>query len=152
MDNFTGSYSDSDSGSGSWNDDFSCEQITNHWLYFIFTGYLVPLISPKFRRYLHEFINSCKNNEITGKVVTLTEFGFDKVQDIQNNHEMSNFIRRLCIEKNLQYNEELINHISWLFSGDSNERHESIKQTWTRLNETLDDIKNVNRKKQKRRP
>ena len=130
-------------GSGSWSDDFSCEQITNHWLYFIFSGYLLPLISPKLRRYFHEVINSCKNNEITGKVVTLTEFGFDKIQDIQNNHEMSIFIRRVCIEKNIKYDEGLINHVSWLFSGDSDERHESIKQTWSRLNEIINNLKDI---------
>tara|TARA_B100000700_G_C14832883_1_gene755404 strand:- start:480 stop:893 length:414 start_codon:yes stop_codon:yes gene_type:complete len=128
-------------GSDSWSDDLSCEQITNHWLYFIFSGYLLPLISPKLRRYFHEVINSCKNNEISGKVVTLTEFGFEKIQDIQNNHEMSNFIRRVCIDKNIEYDEELINHVSWLFSGDSDERHASIKQTWTRLNETINNLK-----------
>ena len=133
MENFT--------GSDSWSDDLSCEQITNHWLYFIFSGYLLPLISPKLRRYFHEVINSCKNNEITGKVVTLTEFGFEKIQDIQNNHEMSNFIRRVCIEKHIEYDEELINHVSWLFSGDSDEKHGSIKQTWARLNETIDNLK-----------
>ena len=83
---------------GSWDNlDISCEEITNHWLYFIFSGYLVPLISPKIRGYFHEFINSCKNNEITGKIVTLTEFGFEKIQDIESNHEMKNFIRRICI-------------------------------------------------------
>ena len=128
-------------GSDSWSNDLSCEQITNHWLYFIFSGYLLPLISPKLRRYFHEVINSCKNNEISGKVVTLTEFGFEKIQDIQNNHEMSNFIRRVCIDKNIEYDEELINHVSWLFSGDSDERHASIKQTWTRLNETINNLK-----------
>ena len=37
MENFT--------GSDSWSNDLSCEQITNHWLYFIFSGYLLPLIS-----------------------------------------------------------------------------------------------------------
>ena len=132
MENFT--------GSDSWSDDLSCEQITNHWLYFIFSGYLLPLISPKLRRYFHEVINSCKNNEITGKVVTLTEFGFEKIQDIQNNHEMSNFIRRVCIDKNIEYDEELINHVSWLFSGDNDEQHQSLKQTWKRLNETLDNL------------
>ena len=64
--------------------DISCDNITNHWLYFIFSGYLLPLISPKMRRYLNEVYNSLKNNEITGKVVTLPEFGFDKIQDIQH--------------------------------------------------------------------
>ena len=96
MDNFT--------DSGSWSESIiSCEGITNHWLYFIFSGYLLPLISPKVRRFVNEQINSLRNNEITGKIVTLTEFGFDKIQDIQKNGEMKNFIRRICIEKKYEY-------------------------------------------------
>ena len=103
---------------GSWDNlDISCEEITNHWLYFIFSGYLVPLISPKIRGYFHEFINSCKNNEITGKIVTLTEFGFEKIQDIENNQELKNFIRRFCV----------------------------INQTWKKLNDTLDKLKDLSR-------
>ena len=93
MENFT------DAGSLSDNFDISCDEITNHWLYFIFTGYLVPLISPKLRRYCKETLNSCRNNEVTGKIVTLTEFGFEKIQDIENNREMKDFIRRLCDKK-----------------------------------------------------
>ena len=144
MDNFTdsGSWDNSASSNGF---DISCEGITNHWLYFIFTGYLVPLISPKMRRYLSETINSCKNNEIAGKIVTLTEFGFDKIQSIENNHEMKNFIRRICIEKNYQYDEEIIDHAAWLFSGDNDERHQSLKQTWTALHDTLDKLQGLPR-------
>ena len=134
MDNFT--------ETGSLSDSFavSCDDITNHWLYFIFTGYLVPLISPKLRRYCKETLNSCRNNEVTGKIVTLTEFGFDKIQDIQDNDEMKNFIQRMCIEKKIEYNEETIDHVAWLFSGDNDEKHQSIKQTWKRLEETLNGL------------
>ena len=134
MNNFT------DTGSFSDESTVSCEEITNHWLYFIFTGYLVPLISPKLRRYCKETLNSCRNNEVTGKIVTLTEFGFDKIQDIQDNDEMKNFIQRMCIEKKIEYNEETIDHVAWLFSGDNDEKHQSIKQTWKRLEETLNGL------------
>jgi hypothetical protein len=130
MDNFT---------DNSWSLD--CDELTNHWLYFIFSGYLLPLISPKVRRYCNETINSCRHNEITGKIVTLTEFGFDKIQDIEDNHEMKNFIRRICIEKKYKYDEEMIEHVSWLFSGDSDETHESLMQTWKTLNQMLENQK-----------
>ena len=134
MDNFT--------DSGSWSEALiSCGEITNHWLYFIFSGYLLPLISPKVRRFCKEQINSLRNNEIAGKVVTLTEFGFDKIQDIQNNNEMKNFIRRMCIEKKYKYDEEMITHVAWLFSGDNDETHESLMQTWSKLNRVLKDQK-----------
>lgn len=121
-------------------DDNLCENITNHWLYFIFTGYLLPIISPKVRNYFKELINSLKNNEISGKVVTLTEFGFQKIQDIENNQEMKNFIIRLCIERNIEFDDDTIQKISWLFSGDSNEYHESISQTWKKLNNILNNL------------
>ena len=138
MDNFT--------DSGSWSESIiSCEGITNHWLYFIFSGYLLPLISPKVRRFVNEQINSLRNNEITGKIVTLTEFGFDKIQDVQKNGEMKNFIRRICIEKNYEYNEEMIDHVAWLFSGDNDETHDSLMQTWAKLNVVLKDPETIKR-------
>jgi hypothetical protein len=131
--------------SNSWSEEvLSCEEITNHWLYFIFSGYLIPLVSPRLRNYFREVYNTCKHGEVTGKFVTLTEFGFEKIQDIQDNNEMNNYIRRICIEKKIEYDEELINHTSWLFSGDNDEKHQSIKQTWKRLNETLDNFKEIN--------
>jgi len=45
MDNFT------DISSDSWLQDSNdlCEEVTNHWLYFIFAGYVLPLISPRVR-------------------------------------------------------------------------------------------------------
>ena len=134
--------------SGSWSEDIvSCEDITNHWLYFIFSGYLVPLISPKLRDYFRETYNTCKGGEVTGRFVTLTEFGFEKIQDIQNNNEMKNYIRRICIEKNIEYDEELIDNTAWLFSGDNDEQHQSLKQTWKRLNETIDNFKELSKVK-----
>ena len=39
-----------------------CEEVTNHWLYFIFSGYLLPLISPNVRDWLKERLNSLKNS------------------------------------------------------------------------------------------
>ncbi len=129
-------------GSESWDGfDVSCEDVTNHWLYFIFSGYLLPLISPKMRRYFKEVYNSCRHNEVTGKIVTLSEFGFDKIQEIQNNNEMKNFIRRICIDKKIEYDEETIDNVAWLFSGDNDEKHKSIKQTWSRLEETILNLK-----------
>ena len=142
--------------SSSWsedlNNDLSCEEITNHWLYFIFSGYLIPLVSPRLRNYFWEVGNTCKHGEVTGKFVTLTEFGFEKIQEIEDNNEMKNYIRRICIEKKIEYNEELINHTSWLFSGDNDDQHPSLKQTWKRLNETLDNFKELGNAKDSNNP
>ena len=116
MDNFTDNFTDS---SWVWDDNNElCESVTNHWLYFIFSGYVLPLISPRVRDWLKESWNSCKNTSVNGKFVTLTEFGFDKIQEIENNIEMKDYIRRLCIKKNpkLFYSDETLEKISWLFS------------------------------------
>ena len=58
-------------------------------------------------------LNTLKSNEITGKYVTLTEYGFDKIQDIENNDEMKEYIKRLCKEKkpDLFYSEESLEKI-----------------------------------------
>ena len=130
----------------------SCEDLTNHWLYFVFSGYLLPLVSPRLRNYFKELYNSCKHGEVSGKFVTLTEFGFEKIQNIENNDEMKNYIRRICIEKKIEYDEELIDKTAWLFSGDNDEKHQSIKQTWKRLNETIENFKKLNDSKNSNNP
>ena len=116
-----------------------CEEVTNHWLYFIFAGYLLPLISPRVRDWFKETLNSLKNNDITGDIVTLTEYGFDKIQEIENNNEMKNYIKRLCKSKNpsLYYSDETVEKIAWLFSGESKDGQEGIQQSWKKLNKLI---------------
>ena len=130
-----------DSGSWIWDEysnssitqDNLCENVTNHWLYFIFSGYLLPLISPRVRDWFKEFLNSMKNNEVGGKIVTLTEFGFQKIQDIENNDEMKEYIKRLLEKKDpsLFYSEETLQHLTTLFSGD--EKKGGIEQSYKKL-------------------
>jgi hypothetical protein len=135
MDNFT------DFSSDSWIQGSSdlCEEVTNHWLYFIFAGYVLPLISPRVRDWFKETLNTLKNNEITGQIVTLTEYGFDKIQEIENNKEMKNYIKRLCKSKNpdIYYSDESIEKMAWLFSGESNNGQEGIQQSWKKLNKLI---------------
>ena len=115
-----------------------CEDLTNHWLYFIFSGYLLPLISPRVRNWFKETLNSLKNSNVGGKFVTLTEFGFQKIQDIENNDEMKEYIKRICKEKNphLFYSEESLEKLAKLFSGD--EKNNGIAQTWKKLLKTIE--------------
>ena len=135
MDNYT------DFSSDSWIQGSSdlCEEVTNHWLYFIFAGYVLPLISPRVRDWFKETLNTLKNNEITGQIVTLTEYGFDKIQEIENNKEMKNYIKRLCKSKNpdIYYSDESIEKMAWLFSGESNNGQEGIQQSWKKLNKLI---------------
>ena len=122
-----------------WEEEKSiCENVTNHWLYLVFSGYILPLISPRVRDWFYETINSLRNNKITGKIVTLTEFGFQKIQDIENNDEMKEYIRRILKQKNpsLFYSEESLEKIAILFSGD--EKKNGLAQSWKRLNKIID--------------
>ena len=93
--------------------------------------------------YLKELLNGFKNSNIGGKFVTLTEFGFDKIQSIENNTEMKEFIIRICDEKKIKYDDETIEKISWLFSGEKDDKHVSIQQTWKKLNKMLLPMKNI---------
>ena len=130
-----------DSGSWIWDEysnssitqDNLCENVTNHWLYFVFSGYVLPLVSPRVRDWLKETINSLKNSNVGGKVVTLTEFGFNKIQDIEDNDEMKEYIKRLLQKKtpSLIYSEETIQHLTILFSGD--EKNGGIAQSYKKL-------------------
>ena len=118
-----------------------CESVTNHWLYFIFSGYLLPLISPRVRDFIKDKLSSLRNGEITGQLVSLTEFGFEKIQDIEDNNEMKDYIRRLCKNKKpgLLYTEETIEKMSWLFSGDKKDGKEGgMHQTYKKLNKLID--------------
>ena len=135
-----------DSGSWIWDEysnssitqDNLCENVTNHWLYFVFSGYVLPLVSPRVRDWLKETINSLKNSNVGGKVVTITEFGFNKIQDIEDNDEMKEYIKRLIKEKNssLFYSEESLEKLAKLFSGD--ETKNGIAQSWKKLNKIID--------------
>ena len=58
-----------DSGSWIWDDytnvtnqDNFCNDVTNHWLYFVFSGYVLPLVSPRVRDWVKETLNSIKSN------------------------------------------------------------------------------------------
>ena len=115
-----------------------CNDITNHWLYFVFSGYLLPLISPRVRDWFKETLNSLKDSNVGGHIVTLTEFGFQKIQDIENNDEMKTYIKRLIKQKNpsLFYSEESLEKIALLFSGD--EAKDGISQSWKKLNKIIE--------------
>ena len=80
-----------------------CEDLTNNGLYMIFIGYIYPLLSPTFRTYMKDLFVTIKTaGKVSGQVVSLTEFGFSKLQDIKSNEDMVKFIERMCKNKNLK--------------------------------------------------
>ena len=116
-----------------------CEEVTNHWLYFVFTGYLLPLISPRVRDWIKETVNSLKNNKVTGQLVTLTEFGFNKIQDIQSDEEMKEFIKRFSKSRRpgLLIQEKMFDKLAEEFSGKGGGK------SWRYLINIIDNSSNI---------
>ena len=129
MENFT-EYS-----SNSWDSGIDCTDLTNNGLYIIFIGYIVPLLSPRVRNYGRELLSHFKNaGKVAGNIVSVTEYGFEKVQDLSNNGEMAQFIQKVCDKKKIDLTMNEIKELSWRFSGDTdNGQKESIQQTWKSL-------------------
>ena len=116
-----------------------CKNVTNHWLYFVFTGYLLPIVSPRVRDWIKETFNSLKNNKVTGQLVTLTEFGFNKIQDIQSDEEMKEFIKRICRSRRpgLLIQEKMYDKLAEEFSGKGGGK------SWRYLIKVIDNSHNI---------
>ena len=125
---------------------FDCEDLTNNGLYMIFIGYLYPMLSPTVRSYMKDVLVSIKNvGKVTGQIVSLTEFGFSKLQGIKSNDEMINFIKRICKNKDLNVLPKQIMDCAWSFSGDSEEgKRENTEQSWNKLLNELDRLHQLN--------
>ena len=136
-------------GSGSWettmeNYDFDCKEVTNNGLYLIFVGYLLPLLSPKVRNYGKELITMFRNaGKVAGDIVSLTEYGFEKIQDLSDNKEMVKFIQKYCDSKKISILPSQISELSWDFSGGS--ENDGRQETWKRLLLKLDKISELNK-------
>ena len=125
---------------------FDCEDLTNNGLYMIFIGYLYPMLSPTIRAYMKDTLVTIKNvGKVTGQVVSLTEFGFSKLQGIKSNEDMIKFIERVCKNKDLNVLPEQIMDCAWSFSGDTdNGKKENMEQSWKKLLNELDRIHDLN--------
>ena len=138
MENIT-EYSSNSWDSGS----IDCEDLTNNNLYILFVGYVVPLLSPRVRNYGRELLSHLKNvGKVAGDIVSVTEYGFEKIQDLSNNGEMVQFIQKVCYKKKIDVTMAEIKELSWRFSGDTaNGKRESIQQTWKSLLNNLNAMK-----------
>jgi len=114
---------------------FDCNELTNNGLYLIFIGYLMPLLSPKIRDYGREVLTSFRNmGNIAGDMVSVTEFGFEKIQELSDNNEMVQFIQRVSDKKNINVFSSQIQEIAWSFSGDTqNGKKDNKQETWKKL-------------------
>jgi len=137
----------SDSWSNGSENTFDCNELTNNGLYLIFVGYLLPLLSPKVRAYGKEALSVFKNmGKVASDVVSLTEFGFDKIQGLSNNDEMSTFIQRLSDQKNMNVLSSQIKELAWSFSGDTQKGNKEHRQeTWKKLLSELDRMSTLNK-------
>ena len=81
----------------------------------------------------------CNDEECRSRCIgkCKSEYGFDKIQDIENNDEMKEYIKRLCKEKKpeLFYSEESLEKMALLFSGDDGKK--AIAQSWRKLNKFI---------------
>jgi hypothetical protein len=132
--------------SDSWSNEYDlenkidCNDLTNNWLYLIFTGYLLPLLSPKLRGFGKEALSVFRNmGRIDPNTVSMTEFGFDKIQELTDNKGMTEFIQRISDKHNFNVLPDQINEIAWSFSGDTNHgKNEHRQETWKKLLNELD--------------
>ena len=135
--------------SGSWDDTLSidCNDLTNNGIYILFTGYILPFLSPKVREYTKHIFISIKNaGKITGELVSMTEYGFDKIQDLSNNKEMIDFIFKICESKGHKLLTNQITELAWAFSGDTdNGKKDELKQTWKKLLNELERLSILNK-------
>ena len=137
--------------SNSWNigleDELDCNDLTNNGLYLIFVGYLLPLLSPKVRDYGRELLTTFRNaGNVASDIVSVTEFGFEKIQSLENNEEMSKFIQLICAKKNINALPGQIHDLAWSFSGDTQGGiKDNIQQTWKKLKSELDRLSLLNK-------
>ena len=125
-----------DLSSNSWSSDIQldCNDLTNNGLYIIFAGYILPLLSPRVRNYGREVYSMIKNaGKVASDLVSVTEYGFEKVQDLSDNKEMIGFIRRVCQKNNYNVLDKKITELAWQFSGDKSNGGSGLQQTWKKL-------------------
>ena len=153
MENNTDMYSNS-WGGGLEDLSVDCNELTNNGLYLIFVGYLLPLLSPKVRDYGKEVISMFRNaGEVASDIVSVTEFGFEKIQGLSTNDEMIKFIQRVTDKKDLNVLTSQISEIAWSFSGDTlNGKKEDKQETWKKLLSELDRISLLNKMDKTNKP
>lgn len=128
------------------NNVFNCEDVTNNGLYMIFIGYIYPLVSPTMRNYIKDIFIHVKNaGKVTGEIVSLTEFGFTKLQKIENIEDMAKFIERVSKNKNLSImKDDLIECAKSYVGGEGH-----IEGSWNSMLKEIEKLheKNITKKR-----
>jgi len=112
------------------NTSLDCEDLTNNGLYLIFIGYIYPMFSPTIRSYMKDIFIHVKNvGKVTGEIVSLTEFGFTKVQKIKSLEDMATFIERVCKNKHLSVMKDECLECAKSFAGGE----EFNEESWNKM-------------------
>ena len=112
------------------NTSLDCEDLTNNGLYMIFIGYIYPMFSPTIRSYMKDIFIHVKNvGKVTGEIVSLTEFGFTKVQKIKSLEDMATFIERVCKNKHLSVMKDECLECAKSFAGGE----EFNEESWNKM-------------------
>lgn len=112
------------------NTSIDCEDLTNNGLYMIFIGYIYPMFSPTIRSYMKDIFIHVKNvGKVTGEIVSLTEFGFTKVQKIKSLEDMATFIERVCKNKHLSVMKDECLECAKSFAGGE----EFNEESWNKM-------------------
>lgn len=121
-----------------------CEDLTNNGLYMIFIGYIYPFFSPTIRNYVKDLFCHIKNvGKVSGEIVSLTEFGFTKLQKIHNINDMTKFIERVSKNKHLNIMKEDLVECAKSYAGGEGFNEGSWNSLLTEL-EKLHNKKKVN--------
>ena len=114
------------------NDDIYLTCDINHWMFVFLSGYIVPLFNTKFREYMKHILNK-KCNKLDALENTLNEYGFLEIQAFKNNEEMKIFVKRLSNKMGYNIDDKMVEEISWLVSGEEDETHMSLEQSFDKL-------------------
>jgi hypothetical protein len=82
------------------------------------------------------FIHVKNVGKVSGEIVSLTEFGFTKVQKIHNLEDMATFIERICKNKNLKVMKDECLECAKSFAGGEGFNEGS----WNKLLVELEDL------------
>jgi hypothetical protein len=82
---------------------------------------------------------------VVGKLVSVSEYGFNNIQNLSDNKEMVDFIERVATNKKYRVLPGQVMELAWSFSGDDDGGNKDRREeTWNKLMKELDRIHGLN--------